>query len=256
MRSGRQFACGGRKALRPALEFCAALSGFASHRMTLSLDLITTFMTLLVLIISAGAPASSEVVDRTIAVVNAHLVTWSDLDEQMRFEALQNQRPLRELTAEERRTAFDHLVQNWILRDQMQGMFPAADEDVAARIAGLRQAWHMETDPAKWNSLLESYGLTGEELHKLAANQLEILRFLEFRVRPLTRVTRQEVEEYYRTTLTPQLEARGQTPEPVQKLAPKIRELLVEQKMNQELAKWLATLRSQAQVRLLWSGVQ
>ncbi len=33
--------------------------------------------------------ASAEVVDRTIAVVNQHLVTWSDLDEQMRFEALE-----------------------------------------------------------------------------------------------------------------------------------------------------------------------
>jgi peptidyl-prolyl cis-trans isomerase SurA len=202
------------------------------------------------------ATAGAEVVDRSIAVVNGHLVTWSDLDEQMRFEALENQRPLRELTAEERRTAFDHLVQNWILRDQMQGMFPAADEDVDARIAELRENWHQENDPARWNSLLQSYGLTPEELHTQAANQLEILRFLEFRVRPLVRVTRQEVEEYYRTTLTPQLKARGQTPEPVEKLAPKIRELLVQQKMNRELDHWLGNLRSQAQVRLLWSGVQ
>jgi peptidyl-prolyl cis-trans isomerase SurA len=202
------------------------------------------------------ATAAAEVVDRSVAVVNGHMVTWSDLDEQMRFEALQNQRPLRELTAGERRSAFDHLVENWILRDQMQGMFPAADEDVEARIAELRSAWHMEKDAARWNSLLQSYGLRAEELHSLAANQLEILRFLEFRVRPLSRVTRQEVEEYYKNTLTPQIEARGQTPEPLRELAPKIRELLVQQKMNQELEKWLANLRSQAQVRVLWSGVQ
>ena len=211
---------------------------------------------LLVAIVLASGSARAEIVDRTIAVVNGHLITWSDLDEQMRFEALQNQRSLRELTAEERRTAFDHLVQNWILRDQMQGMFPAADEDVEARIADLRQLWHMEKDPAKWSSLVESYGLGAEELHKLTANQLEILRFLDFRVQPLVRITRQEVEEYYRTTLTPQLEAKGETPEPVQKLAPKIRELLMQQKMNQELDKWMANLRSQAQVRLLWSGVE
>jgi len=210
---------------------------------------------LVALLLSCGL-ARAEVVDRTIAVVNGHLVTWSDLDEQMRLEALENQRPLRELTAEERRTAFDHLVQNWILRDQMQGMFPAADEDVEARIAELREAWHVEKDSAKWNSLVESYGLTVEELHKLLANQLEILRFLEFRVRPVVRVTRREVEEYYKTTLTPQLEAKGQTPEPVQKLEPKIRELLVQQRMNEELDKFLTNLRSQAQVRLLWSGVQ
>ena len=210
---------------------------------------------LLALLLGSGL-ARAEIVDRTIAVVNGHLITWSDLDEQLRFEALENQRPLRELTAEERRNAFDHLVQNWILRDQMQGMFPAADEDVDARIAELRKAWHLEKDPAKWNLLVESYGLGAEELHRLTASQLEILRFLDFRVRPLVRITRQEVEEYYKTTLTPQLEAKGEPPEPVQKLAPQIRELLVQQKMNQELDKWLANLRSQAQVRLLWSGVE
>ena len=243
MRSGGELVCCSRKAWRSTLDFCAGSFALLS-------------MTLLMLILSACGLARAEIVDRTIAVVNGHLITWSDLDEQMRFEALENQRPLRELTAEERRAAFDHLVQNWILRDQMQGMFPAADEDVEAHLAELREAWHMEKDPARWSSLVQSYGLSGEELHKQAANQLEILRFLEFRVRPLVRVSRQEVEEYYRTTLTPQLAARGETPEPVQKLTPKIRELLVQQKMNQELDKWLATLRSQAQVRLLWSGVK
>ena len=204
----------------------------------------------------ACAAGDAEVMDRTIAVVNGHLVTWSDLDEQMRFEALQNQRALKDLTADERQTAFDHLVQNWILRDQMQGMFPAADEDVEARIADLRTAWHLEKDSAKWDATLQSYGLSGDELQKLMANQLEILRFLEFRVRPLVRVSRQEVEDYYKNTLTPRVEAQGQTPEPLPTLAPKIRELLVQQKMNQELEKWIASLRSQSPVQLLWSGVK
>ena len=204
----------------------------------------------------ACAAGDAEVMDRTIAVVNGHLVTWSDLDEQMRFEALQNQRALKDLTADERQSAFDHLVQNWILRDQMQGMFPAADEDVEARIADLRSAWHLEKDSAKWDATLQSYGLSGDELHKLTANQLEILRFLEFRVRPLVRVSRQEVEDYYKNTLTPRVEAQGQAPEPLPTLAPKIRELLVQQKMNQELEKWLSSLRSQSPVQLLWSGVK
>ncbi len=245
MRSAKEVVFGGRKALRAAREICAAMGPFASLRMTV-----------LVVMISACGLASAEVVDRTIAVVNGHVVTWSDLDEQMRFEALQNQRALKELTAAERQTAFDHLVQNWILRDQMQGMFPASGEDVAARIAELRVAWHQDSDPAKWSATLQSYGLSAEELHQLAANQLEILRFLEFRVRPLVRVSRQEVEDYYKNTLTPQIEAQGQTPEPLPKLAPKIRELLVEQKMNQELEKWIGNLRSQSPVQVLWSGVR
>jgi peptidyl-prolyl cis-trans isomerase SurA len=204
--------------------------------------------------------ASAEVVDRAIAVVNGHLVTWSDLDEQMRFEALENGRPLKELTDADRRAAFDRLVQDWILRDQMQGTVPATDADVDARIASLRAALHMdagsEGGDAKWVATLNSYGLSMDELRALAANQLEILRFLEFRVRPLVRVSRQEVEEYYTQTLAPQVRAQGQTPEPEEQVSAKIRELLEEQKMNQEMRKWLDTMRSQSRVQVLWDAVR
>ena len=111
------------------------------------------------------ATASAEVVDRTIAEVNKHLVTWSDLDEQMRFEALENERPLKSLTAADRRTAFDHLVQDWILRDQMQGMLPASESDVDTRIAAIRDGWKMgaqtEDDDAKWVATLEQLRTVG-----------------------------------------------------------------------------------------------
>src|SRR6266568_9609837 len=82
--------------------------------------------------------ARAEVVDRTIAVVNNHMVTWSDLDEQMRFEALENGRALKDLGEADRRTAFEHLVQYQILRDQMQGTVPASASEVESRIAEVR----------------------------------------------------------------------------------------------------------------------
>ena len=114
----------------------------------------------------------------------------------------------------------------------MQGTLPAADSEVETRIADMRAAWHMEKDDAKWTATLEQLRISPEELRELVANQIEILRFMEFRVRPLVRVSRQEVEEYYNATLAPQVRAQGQTPEPVEQLRSKIRELLVEQKMN------------------------
>jgi hypothetical protein len=206
------------------------------------------------------ATASAEVVDRTIAEVNKHLVTWSDLDEQMRFEALENERPLKSLTAADRRTAFNHLVQDWILRDQMQGMLPVSESDVDTRIAAIRDGWKMgaqtEDDDAKWVATLERYGLSAQELRSLVANQLEILRFLEFRVRPMVQVSRQEVDDYYSTTLVPQLKARGETPEPEDQLSAKILQVLEEQKMNEETDKWINTLRSQSHVQILWDGVR
>lgn len=202
------------------------------------------------------AVSQAEVVDRTIAVVNHHLITWSDLDEQMRFEALENMRALKDLGEADRRAAFEHLVQYRILRDQMQGTLPAQAYEVDARIAEVRAGWQMDKDDAKWAATLTHYGLSAAELREMVTNQVEILKFMEFRVRPMVRVTRQEVDDYYSLTLVPQVVAKGQTPEPMEAVTGKIRELLTEQKMNQELEKWLATLRSQASVQVLWDGVR
>jgi len=210
---------------------------------------------------NASLPAAGAgVVDRTIAVVNSHLVTWSDLDEQMRFEALENERPLKNLTEADRRTAFEHLVQDWVLRDQMQGTLPASESDVDERIAAIRAGWsaipQVQSEQAKWNGLVNGYGLSPEELRALVANQLEILRFLEFRMRPLVRVSREEEEDYYKKTLVPELKSRGETPEPEEKVSAMIRSLLEEQKMNDEMEKWIATLRAQSRVQILWDGVR
>lgn len=200
--------------------------------------------------------AQAEIVDRTIAVVNDHLVTWSDLDEQMRFEALENGRALKERDQARQREAFEHLVQYRILRDQMQGTSPAVASEVESRIAEVRSGWHLQKDDPQWVATLTRYGLSEVELRELVTNQIEILKFMEFRVRPLVRVSRAEVDEYYTSTLAPQVVAQGQTPEPVEAVTRMIRELLVEQKMNREMEKWLENLRAQSRVQMLWDGVK
>jgi hypothetical protein len=222
-------------------------------------DSFGRWLAMLLLAAGLGVAARASmpvVVDRTIAVVNGHLVTWSDLDEQMRFEALQNRWPLNDLEAADRKKAFNHLVQDWILRDQMQGLPPASSTEVDAQVASIRSNWHMEHDEAAWQATLKRYGITPAELRRLAENQIEILHFTEFQVRPLVTVTRKQIEEYYETKLVPQVRALGQEPEPLDKLKKQIRDLLAAQQMNQEMDKWLANLRSQSKVQILWDWVQ
>jgi peptidyl-prolyl cis-trans isomerase SurA len=127
---------------------------------------------------------------------------------------------------------------------------------VEARIVEVRAGWQMEKDDAKWAATLNTYGLSAEELRELVTNQIEILKFMEFRVRPLVRVSRAEVDEYYTSTLTPQVLKQGQTPEPLEAVTPRIRELLVEQNMNREIEKWLENLQAQSHVQILWDGVR
>ena len=165
--------------------------------------------------------------DRTIAVVNGHLVTWSDLDEQMRFEALENGRALKDLSEAERHAAFEHLVQSRILRDQMQGSAPATDSEVNARIGELRAA----LAAGKRRCEVGSYASPDTDFPPRSCarwwqTSWRFCTFMEFRVRPLVRVSRAEVEDYYSQTLAPLVKATGQRLEPVEAVTPKIRELL------------------------------
>jgi hypothetical protein len=59
------------------------------------------------------------------------------------------------------------------------------------------------------------------------------------------------IENYYKTELLPKV-AAGQRPS-LQEATPTIRELLVQQQMNQALSSWLESMRSQAQIRMLIS---
>ena len=214
---------------------------------------LVPLLTLCVLLVTA---AGAQVIDRSIAVVNQKLVTWSELDAEMRFEALENHRPLAELTEADRHAAFDRLLQERILREQMQSVAPATASETAALLTEIRSNWSAAQDDAAWSRLLERYGLTADEVRQMVASQIEVLRFIEERMRPLARVSRKEVEDYYNLTLAPQVAAKGGKLESYEELAPKIRELLTEQKMSDETEKWLKQLRAQANVVILWDAVR
>jgi hypothetical protein len=103
---------------------------------------------------------------------------------------------------------------------------------------------------------LNAYDVSPAELRQLVTTQLDILHFIEFQVKPLVRVSRAEVEEYYSKTLAPQVMAAGQTPEPLEDVTAQIRELLAEQKTSREMEKWVENLKAQSKVQLLWDGVR
>lgn len=224
------------------------------RRLTIRRLTVRSLLAALLLLVAASAGA--QVLDRTIAVVNHKLVTWSELDAEMRFEALENHRPLAELTEADRRAAFERLVQQRIVREQMQNVVPATDSECTALLAEMRSNWSAGQDDAAWAAVLKRYGLSADEVRQMVGGQIEVLRFIEDRMRPLARVNRKEVEDYYHLTLAPQVAAKGGKLESYEELAPKIQELLSEQKMSDETEKWLKQLREQANVQIIWEAVR
>jgi len=81
--------------------------------------------------------------------------------------------------------------------------------------------------------------------------QEELLGRIEQRFRPLAWPERPEIEAYYRDTFVPELARENQAPAPsLNEVEGKIREILVERKINELLEKWLEEMKSSHRVKV------
>ena len=84
---------------------------------------------------------AGEVLDRMMATVNGQAILQSDWEDELRYECFMSGRPLSDLTREDRRTVFERLIDQELLRGQMSASdFKPADEDeIARKIDDLKQ---------------------------------------------------------------------------------------------------------------------
>jgi hypothetical protein len=80
--------------------------------------------------------------------------------------------------------------------------------------------------------------------------RVQILRFIERRFRQGIQISHLEVESYYRETLLPQYAAGEATPT-LDKVAPRIEEILLQRQVNLLFYGWLQKLRKQGEVEVL-----
>ncbi len=195
--------------------------------------------------VALALPAlAGQVVDRVVSKVNGHVVFESDWEQEVAFEALSNGRAPDSFTAAERNAALERLIDQELLREQVRPSQPAAADEVAARLAEVRKLQpDCATDDA-WRAKLQRYGLTQSWLEKRLGDQIQLMKLVEDRLRPSIQIDRQAVETYYQDQLLPEMKRAGNPATPLKEVFGRIRDLLAEQKMNELLSGWLASLRS------------
>jgi len=196
--------------------------------------------------------STAEVIDRIVATVNRHALLQSEWDEAVSFECLVNRRALQEVTTASRVQSLERLIDQELLAEQMSAssFVPATAEEIAGRVRELRQtvpAW--KTDDG-WRTALASYGLTQEDVEERTAVQVNLSRYLDLRFRPEIHIERRAMEDYYRQQLLPQMRASGWPDTPFEQVAPKIEQLLIEQRMSELQDEWLRSLRLQGEIRV------
>lgn len=203
------------------------------------------------------APASAVVLDRVVAVVNNQAILASDLDDEIRLSVL-DPATVEGVTLTRPR-ALEQLISRALIQQQIRDedahTLEPSQSEVDARLLEIRREvpicvrLNCASD-AGWKAFLDSSGLTAQRVDAYLRYRLEILRFIELRFRQGILISREEVQNYYQHTLAPQYGA-GQRIPPLDSVAPRIEEILLQRQVNVLFDDWLKNLRAQGDVEVL-----
>ena len=202
-----------------------------------------------------------DVIDRIVAIVNGDLVLESDVDEEERFTKLYPYG--QDDTKSLREQSITRMIDRTLLLQQLRGFsqVPVQDEQINKEEADLRKdlpaCAHTDcASDAGWKKFLESTGFTEDELRARLKQRAEVLHFIEQRFRNGIRITDQQVEDYYTSTLLPQYAKQNATAPPLDSIRDRVEEILLQQQVSSLLDAWLKTLRDSGHVRMLQQDVE
>jgi len=210
------------------------------------------FAMCLLLLPAAMLPANGgEVIDGVVVTVNHEPIFRSDWDEAVCYELFMQRKPLAQVTAADRANALQRLIDRQLLKVQMldtHSMQPS-DEELQKDLAKLRSQVPEGKGDESWQKLLASYSLSDELLKTHLRTEVQVMNFVEVRLRPNVHVQPEEIEAYYNRQLLPDLEKTGGKMISFADVEPRIRELLTQQRMDDLLDVWLHNLRQQADIQ-------
>jgi hypothetical protein len=131
---------------------------------------------LALIFVSAGGTA---VLDRVAVAVGDEVITESEVQEELRLDEFMSSQPL-DVGPAQRRTAADHLVDQQLIRHEMETSHYATPKvnESDAMLKTLRERFHSE---AEYRSALQKYGITEEQIKQHLQWQLTVLRFTDER---------------------------------------------------------------------------
>ena len=205
-------------------------------------------ITLALSLAMAGFTVAGQVIDRVVANVNGHVVLQSDWEQEVAVEAFSDARDPDSFTAAERNAALGRLIDQELLREQVRPSQPVPADQLAARVTDVRKLHPDCVTEERWHAKLERYGLSQSALEKRLGDQIQLMKLVEDRLRPSIQIDQRAVESYYQDQLVPEMKRAGSRTTPLTEVFGRIKDLLVEKKMNELLSGWLANLRSESHI--------
>jgi peptidyl-prolyl cis-trans isomerase SurA len=197
-----------------------------------------------------GNGADFVTVDRIAIIVGGHAIKTSDVDRDIRATEFLNNQPL-DLGAEAKRQAAQRLVDQQIIRSELNtGSYRRPNESEAAADLSQIERERFGGSDARLRQDLERYGLTEDDLRARLLWQLTVLSFIDQRFRPGVLITDQDLRNYYNQHRAEYASAAYET------VAPKVRETLAEEQINQQFVAWLDQQRKDVHIQFIQGALE
>ncbi len=197
------------------------------------------------LLATLGA-AQTGTLDQLAASVDDEVITLSDL----RWIAEYRNLKVPEDEAGRKKfylTLLDQLIEQKIIA--MEAAQTPIIEVTAEEVENQIKAYQSQfPNPEAFRQKLRQMEISEPEFRQMIRRQLSVNEFVESRFKPFIIVLPTEIEEYYRQTLLPQLQGSSQPVPPLETVEESIRQILTEDKTNQELDRWLRSARRKSRI--------
>lgn len=197
--------------------------------------------------------AETQTLDRVVATIGNVAITQSDVEREYALEMLIDKGRLPETPpdAPALGEARERLIDQKLLAQEALAQGPESPEVqtlAAARLVEIRKKF---PSPGALDSDLKSLGMNEQELLQVLEEQERTLEMINQRLRPAASPDPSEVQTYYRESFLPEYAKRGKgSPPPLPEVESQIREILTQQKIDQQLATWLKELRATHRVEV------
>jgi len=194
-----------------------------------------------VLLFVLSSPAQAELIDRIVAAVNYVVITQSDLEQAVRFNAAFSGgiRDEERLWTETR----DGLINRQLLLQEAGRLrfVEVSSQDISAEDEKLRIRFGSDKE---FSDFLAGLGMTREQLDRMLGERLLVERFVEKKIGIFVRVSRDEAQSYFDNHPS---EFQGKRFQDVQR---QITARLYEERFTEQMEQYLTELRSKADVRI------
>ena len=198
------------------------------------------------LLLFGSCISSAVIIDRIAVIVENRIVKESDIKLDIRVTSfLNNEKP--DFSLPSQRKALNRLIDQVFVRREIElGDYPTATLQQADQQLEKLKKERFKTEAA-FREALRRYELTELDLRTEFQWQLTVLRFIAVRFKPAVLVTDDEIEKYYREhTAALRREYPGKS---LDDLRDHIREILTDEKVNQQFFAWLDEQRKDTKVQ-------